>query len=313
MVSVIIPNYNHDKYLDVRIQSILNQTYQDFEIIILDDCSTDNSKAVIERYRDNDHVSHIVYNEKNSGTTFKQWEKGIELAKGDLLWIAESDDSCDCNFLDSLIPKFENKDVVLVFTRSMQIDEVGYELGVFETQEFMDKDVELIGSEFICQHLSQTNIVVNASSALIRKDVLSRIGKDFMSYRGCGDWLFWIYIAEMGNVYYTAQPLNLFRQHITNTTNKLDASGNNPIEVHLIYQYLCRKGYLSRLGKVWFRASRLPTYRFGKLSKDKVIRTRILSVWNFHTLDYFLILMYSVFFYSKSAINIIRRKWKKRC
>ena len=108
MVSVIIPNYNHDKYLDVRIQSILNQTYQDFEIIILDDCSTDNSKAVIERYRDNDHVSHIVYNEKNSGTTFKQWEKGIELAKGDLLWIAESDDSCDCNFLDSLIPKFEN-------------------------------------------------------------------------------------------------------------------------------------------------------------------------------------------------------------
>ena len=94
-VSIIVPNYNHEKYLDERIQSILNQTYQDFEIIILDDCSTDNSKFVIEKFRNNEHVSHIVYNEQNSGSTFKQWERGFELAKGELIWIAESDDSCD--------------------------------------------------------------------------------------------------------------------------------------------------------------------------------------------------------------------------
>ncbi len=72
MVSVILPNYNHAAYLRQRIESILNQTYQDFELIILDDCSPDNSKDVIEEYRNNSHISHIVYNETNSGYTLKQ-------------------------------------------------------------------------------------------------------------------------------------------------------------------------------------------------------------------------------------------------
>src|SRR5207342_2166753 len=79
-VSVIIPNYNHAVYLEQRIESVLNQTFQDFELIILDDCSPDNSRDVIDQYRVNSKVSHIVYNSINSGSTFKQWQKGIELS-----------------------------------------------------------------------------------------------------------------------------------------------------------------------------------------------------------------------------------------
>lgn len=93
--------------MDERIESILHQTYQNFEIIILDDCSPDNgaSKAVIEKYRDNPHVSHIEYNEQNSGSTFRQWNKGFSLAKGDFIWIAESDDSCNEVLLESLVTR----------------------------------------------------------------------------------------------------------------------------------------------------------------------------------------------------------------
>ena len=82
-VSVIVPNYNYAAYLEERIESVLNQSYQDFELIILDDCSTDNSRILIEQYRSDPHVSHIVYNEVNTGSPFKQWAKGIELAKGE--------------------------------------------------------------------------------------------------------------------------------------------------------------------------------------------------------------------------------------
>lgn len=84
LVSVIIPNYCHARYLDERITSVLNQTYENFEVIILDDCSPDDgaSKAVIEKYSDNSHISHIVFNEQNSGSTFKQWNKGFQLSKG---------------------------------------------------------------------------------------------------------------------------------------------------------------------------------------------------------------------------------------
>lgn len=98
LVSVIIPNYNHARFLDERIQSVLNQTYQNFELIILDDKSTDNGLEVINKYKDDSHISHIVVNEENSGSPFKQWHKGFELAKGDWIWLAESDDSCTSVF-----------------------------------------------------------------------------------------------------------------------------------------------------------------------------------------------------------------------
>ena len=94
-VSVIVPNYNHASYLRQRIESIINQTYQDFELIILDDCSTDHSKEIIESYRNHPRVNQIVYNTENSGSTFKQWNKGVELAEGECIWFAESDDWCE--------------------------------------------------------------------------------------------------------------------------------------------------------------------------------------------------------------------------
>ena len=121
-VSVIIPNYCHAKYLDQRIQSVLNQTYQNFEVIILDDCSPDGgaSKAVIEKYRNNSHVSHIVYNENNSGSPFKQWKKGADMAQGELLWIAESDDYADepSIFVEDIIRLQHNKETKMTFIRN---------------------------------------------------------------------------------------------------------------------------------------------------------------------------------------------------
>jgi len=115
-VSVIIPNYNHSKFLRKRINSVLDQTFQKFEVIILDDCSSDNSKEIIEEYRFNNKISHIVYNDINSGSTFKQWEKGIQLAIGDLIWIAESDDWCEPNFLSILVNAFSKMIVLLLDT-----------------------------------------------------------------------------------------------------------------------------------------------------------------------------------------------------
>ena len=68
-VSVIVPNYCHAPYLEQRIESILQQTFQDFELILLDDCSTDGSREILERYRNHPKVSGIFYNERNSGRT----------------------------------------------------------------------------------------------------------------------------------------------------------------------------------------------------------------------------------------------------
>ena len=95
-VSVIIPNFNHAAYLDQRINSVLNQTYQDFEVILLDDCSTDNSKEVLLKYSDNMKVAHVIFNDKNCGSTFNQWKKGLHLAKGKYIWRCFF---CVCSFI----------------------------------------------------------------------------------------------------------------------------------------------------------------------------------------------------------------------
>ena len=127
LVSVIIPNYCHARYLDQRIQSVLNQTYRNFEVIILDDCSPDDgaSRAVIEKYRDNPHVSHIVYNTENSGSPFRQWNKGFGLAKGELIWIAESDDYADERFLEILVPCILlHNNISVAFCRSVLFNRV---------------------------------------------------------------------------------------------------------------------------------------------------------------------------------------------
>ena len=124
LVSVIIPNYNHQSYLKKRIESVLTQSFTDFEVILLDDCSSDNSRAIIENYRTNPFVSSVVFNNQNSGSTFKQWEKGIRLAKGKYIWIAESDDFADTDFLLKTVSSLqENPNAVIAFTGSQMVDE----------------------------------------------------------------------------------------------------------------------------------------------------------------------------------------------
>src|SRR5579872_4420041 len=125
-VSVIIPNYNHAKFLVQRIESVLNQTFTDFEIILMDDKSTDNSLEIIERYRHYPKLSKIILNETNSGSTFKQWNKGIREAKGEYIWIAESDDYADEKFLENLVSIIEsNGNVGMAYCQSFDVDDKG--------------------------------------------------------------------------------------------------------------------------------------------------------------------------------------------
>src|SRR6266852_6763107 len=105
-VSVIVPNYNHSRYIGQRIESVLNQTYPDFELLILDDMSPDNSREIIERYRQNPRV-RIEYNDRNSGNTYLQWQKGIALTSSEYIWIAESDDYADSGLLSCLIARLD--------------------------------------------------------------------------------------------------------------------------------------------------------------------------------------------------------------
>ena len=106
--SVLISIYNHANWLKERIDSVLQQEFEDFEVIILDNHSTDGSVAIIEQYRSHPKVTHIVLNEQNSGRPVTQWQLGVKLAKGNWIWIAEDDDFAEPGFLSACKKSIDN-------------------------------------------------------------------------------------------------------------------------------------------------------------------------------------------------------------
>ncbi|MGV8947239.1 MAG: glycosyltransferase family 2 protein [Lutibacter sp.] len=222
LVSIIVPNYNHEKYLIQRLESIFNQTFQDFEVILLDDCSTDNSREILSKYAENPKVSHCIFNETNSGNTFVQWNRGIALAKGEYIWIAESDDFCETIFLEELVNYFnKNQDLTLVYCQSTRANENGTVTGSWldYTDRFDEKlflaDFIMDGNKFIENFLIHRNIIPNASGVLFLKDkAMQLLPLDMdIDMRYCGDWLFYIKLLINFKVGFVSKSLNNFRYH----------------------------------------------------------------------------------------------------
>ncbi len=252
-VSVIIPNFNHGIYLTQRLESVFNQTYQDLEIIILDDCSTDDSRQVLSKYHQHPKVSHVVYNEENSGSTFKQWKKGISLAQGKYVWIAESDDWCEPTLLETLISGITQDDeCVISYCQSLCVNDDSKVLFQSSHHSFS----ELIdGLEFIKKYLSVPVAIFNASMALWRRDKFNLIPEQFLSYKFCGDWYFWIWLSMHGKVNVSAKVLNYFRKHGNDVSGKAYKSGLNFIEeldiINMLYEQrlIDEKGYYKAFRK----------------------------------------------------------------
>lgn len=250
LVSIIIPNFNHELFLEERIESVLNQTYQDFEIIILDDMSTDRSRSIIERYRNHPKITHILYNDENSGSTFKQWRKGFEISNGKYIWIAESDDSAENEFLETLVRVLESDhEIALAYSASNLINghsektgilKWGYDVG----NRDWTKNYKKIGSDEIKDYLFYKNTVPNASAVVFRKSKIPYQSLHQITLmRFAGDWFFWVKLLESNYIYFHAKPLNNFRQH-QNTTRagqSLEKEKKRFIEYFVTLNYIKKK------------------------------------------------------------------------
>lgn len=228
LVTVIVPNYNHGRYLRERLDSIYAQTYSNIQVILLDDCSNDDSRAILSeyavRYATN---TRCIFNETNSGGVFKQWRKGLGLADGELIWIAESDDYCSPNFVEENVRHFANDAVMLSFVRSVFV--LGYSRKpIWSIEEYLS----FMGPSFwqlpfiksahwlVNNCWSLKNIVPNVSSAMFRNSREMPLMDDqaWSSMKVCGDWLFYLHLVRGGLVAYTPSATNYYRQHDSNTS-----------------------------------------------------------------------------------------------
>lgn len=216
LVSIIIPSYNHAAFLEQRLYSVLNQTYENFEVILLDDHSTDHSQEILEKYRHHPKVSKIDLNTENSGSPFAQWEKGIALAQGNYIWIAESDDFCELTFLEKLMPSFKKMDNVgLVYARSINVDSSGKIFNEYWPDglhpEKWKSDYCNNGIAEIKNFLKYRNTIPNASACIFKKEKFDFSEIQTMFY--AGDWLFWVQLLLKSNLCFVSETLNYFRFH----------------------------------------------------------------------------------------------------
>lgn len=237
-VSVAVPNYNYARCLSERLYTIFDQNHPVEEVIVLDDCSSDDSISVIVKLADQRQRDlTLVINEQNSGSVFAQWAKAAEMAKGEFLWIAEADDLSEPTFISSLLALMSgDPDIAFGFTDSKSIDADGAHLyasykpyyatiepGALSRTEVFD------GGDFVARYLGVRNTILNVSSVLWRREALLRAlnacRERLKEFRMAGDWLLYLEALEMpgAKIAYIADPLNVHRRHAASVTHSLKA------------------------------------------------------------------------------------------
>ena len=226
-ISVIVPNYNHDRFLRRRLSSIYGQTYKNIEVILLDDCSSDRSRSVLDQYATAyPEITRTLYNDRNSGSPFRQWAKGIKAATGDLVWVAESDDFCDERFLEVLVRCFDDEMVMLAYSKCVFVDRNGVpmrdefkiHLSDLECAEKWNASyVEAAHNEVRCA-LGIKNTIPNASGVLFRRPIDMALLDDesWLSMVAAGDWMFYLQLIRGGKIAYSTGTTNFFRRHEDN-------------------------------------------------------------------------------------------------
>jgi glycosyltransferase involved in cell wall biosynthesis len=251
-VSIVVPTYNHERYISERIESILQQTIQDFEVLVLDDCSADSTVAIVERYADDPRV-RLVRSAVNSGFPFGQWQRGLAACRSDLVWIAEGDDACGGNLLESLLPAFDEPATSIAFCRSEVIDENGISapaaLDDYLSQSdfpFQQASVRMEGVRAVQAGFGAICLIVNASSTILRKNSVVDSLEQARQFKICGDWYVYLSALKRGELYYTRSATNYFRRHPESVVHRLEGTPAYFLERFQISQFIVENFPVSR-------------------------------------------------------------------
>lgn len=281
-ISVVVPSYNHAAFIEQRLGSILAQRRAPCEIIVIDDASQDDSVALARAFAASAAVPvQVIARAQNSGSPFAAWAEGARLAKGDLLWIAESDDVADPRLLERLAPFLEiDARIVMAYCQSAAIGKHGEWLAddhLFYTDDIdphrWEKPYIVSGEAEIASALAIKNTIPNVSAVLFRRHDLSEIAPTLSSDRYCGDWRAYAMLAARGSIGYSPEALNHTRRHADNLTLAGERNARALREAQDIRLWLCRRtgipeGTIRASFKQHQRETRLQRERHGQPDSD---------------------------------------------
>ncbi|MFN7138780.1 MAG: glycosyltransferase family 2 protein [Limisphaerales bacterium] len=208
-LTVLIPTYNYARFLPDALDSVLGQTFRDFELLVIDDASSDNTRQVLEQYATRDPRVRFHIQNRNSGMV-QNWNTGLQMASGDYIKFLFADDKlCSVSALDQMVQAIEHsKTISLVMTGRRILDDASREKHVVDAGM---KGVEP-GPAVIARCLEITRNILGEPSASLFPTRLAQRGFN-PRYRQLVDLEFWFHLLEQGDLFYIPDPLCGFRIH----------------------------------------------------------------------------------------------------
>lgn len=229
LVSVIMPSYNQDKYISEAIESVLNQSFKKFELIIIDNKSTDKSREIIKKYQEKDERIKITFHKENEGIS-KSINDGIDMASGKYISFICTDDIWDEFKLEKQLKALDKDENLIVWTEGDYIDSENKSLGVKFTQ-MQDGAETKKKTGVIFEDLLYENFIC-FSSLIFKKENLGNIRfKRRLHY--LFDYQIEVYLAKKYHFYFINEPLVKYRIHSANTL----LSNNEILEQDLMFIY----------------------------------------------------------------------------
>jgi len=240
LVSIIMPVYNQEQFVPIAIESVLKQTYNRWELIIIDDGSTDNTLSIISSF--NNPNIHIVSQSHLGLEGLSQtYNKALSISSGDVVAILEGDDYWPFDKLEKQVKAFEDSEVVLSFGLCLYVDEKGNILGKSKGTNFNEARGYKLRKMFLFRNFIPSVTVMIRKEALLPEGFIGITGVPFV------DFPTWFSLTYKGKILYMSDILGNWRLHTGQTTNKLWRMEVGELKA---YNYFWRKGYINLMALV---------------------------------------------------------------
>lgn len=218
LVSVCIPAYNNAEYISETMDSILKQTYQNLELVVVDDNSRDNTLEVLQKYAEKDDRVKVYHNEKNLGMS-GNWNHCMELCEGEFIKLVCADDLLAENALEKEVQALiENPSAVMSESDTKFVDLNGKGKGFYK--RFRAKGL-VAGSKVARKGFFIKNYFGAPQANTFRKSAYQKVGGFDTDYTYILDYDFWVELAKLGDVYIIHEPLNFFRVRNDSNTGQV--------------------------------------------------------------------------------------------
>jgi glycosyltransferase involved in cell wall biosynthesis len=238
-VSVIIPSYNHEAYVGAAVESVLAGSFEDLELIVVDDGSTDGSRGVLETYRDDPRV--VLHLQENRGA-HAALNRGLELARGEIAFILDSDDAFDPERIGVLHDRLRsNPGAAIASSWIRVVDAAGSELGIKQAWRTLPPwappgpgpRLSDLGDARLA--LLETNWISTTSNLAFPMRLIREHGLRFAGLRYAHDWDFILSACAFGAVELVERPLLDYRVHGANTIGEGADEGRGAMRFEIMW------------------------------------------------------------------------------